>query len=46
MGGFHIALNFLGAVGHLFKGSGLGDVLTAANVCNARTANKIMAGND
>ena len=46
MGGFHIALNFLGAVGHLCKGSGLGDVLTAANVCNARTANKIMAGND
>jgi len=46
MGGFHIAQNFLGAMGHLMKETGLEDMLVEANVCLRGTANKLMAGKD
>jgi hypothetical protein len=46
LGGFHIATNFLGAIGHLMKESGIEDILSDAGVCKPGTANKIMAGKD
>ena len=46
MGGFHIACNFMGAIGHLMKSSGIEHILVEATVCGSGTANKIMAGKD
>lgn len=46
MGGFHIACNFMGAIGHFMKSSGIEDVLVEAGVCGPGTANKYMAGTD
>ena len=46
MGGFHIAMNFLGAIGHLMKETGLQDILSEAGVCQAGTAKKILDGKD
>ena len=46
MGGFHIACNFMGAIGHLMKFSGIEDILVEATVYGSGTANKIMAGKD
>ena len=46
MGGFHIASNFLGAIGYLMWSSGSEDILSEAEVCLARTAKKIMYGKD
>ena len=44
MGGFHIAQNFLGAIGHLMKATGIEDIMVAAEVCLRGTANKIILG--
>jgi hypothetical protein len=44
MGGFHIAQNFLGAIGHLMKGSGLEDILVHAEIALEGTVNKLMGG--
>lgn len=33
MGGFHIAQNFLKAIGHLMQGTGIEDIMVEANVC-------------
>ena len=46
LGGFHIAQNFLGAIGFLMKESGIEDILVSSNICGRGTANKVMAGND
>lgn len=46
MGGFHIAQNYLGAIGCLMKGSGIEDILVEADICLRGTANKIMSGKD
>jgi hypothetical protein len=46
MGGFHIASNFLGAIGKFMRSSGLEDILSQAAICLPGTANKIMAGKD
>ena len=46
MGGFHIAMNFLGAIGHLMNETGLKDILTEAGVCQPGTAKKILGGKD
>ena len=42
----HIAFNFMGAIGHLMKSSGIEDILVKANACGSGTANKIMARNN
>ena len=46
MGGFHIASNFLGAIGYLMRSSGIEDILSQAEICLAGTAKKIMSGKD
>lgn len=46
MGEFHIASNFLGAIGYLMRSTGIEDLLSQAEVCLAGTAEKITAGND
>ena len=46
MGVFHIASNFLGAIGYLMRSSGIEDILSQAEACLAGTANKIMYGKD
>jgi len=46
MGGFHIAMNFQGAIGKLMKGTGLEDLFIEGGVCLPGTANKIMSGKD
>lgn len=45
-GGFHIAQNFLGAIGHLMKATGMEDIMVEADVCLRGTANKIIHGKD
>ena len=46
MGGFHIASNFMGAIGHFMKLSGIEEILVEAGVSGPGTANKYMAGKD
>lgn len=46
MGGFHIAMNFLGAIGHLMKETGLEDIMVEAGVCQPGTAKKLLDGKD
>lgn len=46
MGGFHIAQNFLGAIGHLMQSTGIEDIMVEADVCLRGTANKIISGKD
>lgn len=46
MGGFHLALNFMGAIGFFMKGTGLEEVLVHGKVCTRGVANKIIAGKD
>jgi len=46
MGGFHIASNFLGALGKLFKSSGIETLVVEAKVFLGGTMNKLMAGKD
>ena len=46
MGGFHILMNFLGAIGRLMSGTGLEQqMIIDGEVCQPGTAKKIMAGN-
>jgi len=46
MGGFHIAQNFVGAIGHLMQATGIEDIMVEADICLRGTANKIIAGKD
>ncbi|KAL7375793.1 hypothetical protein ABVT39_024012 [Epinephelus coioides] len=46
MGGFHIAQNFLKAIGHLMQGTGIEDIMVEANVCLHGTVNKLISGKD
>ena len=46
LGGFHIIENFLGAVGHFMKGSGIEEILADSGVCLKGTVNKVIAGKD
>ena len=41
LGGFHLAMNFIGAVGKIMKNSGAEDIITKAKVSKEGTANKI-----
>ena len=44
MGGFHIAMNFLCAIGHLMNETGLKDILTEVGVYQPGTAKTILGG--
>ncbi|CAG9771492.1 unnamed protein product [Ceutorhynchus assimilis] len=44
MGGFHICLNFLGALGRIMSNSGIEDLLVEANILLPGTANKVIGG--
>lgn len=44
MGGFHIALNFLGVIGHLFEGSGLEDIFIEAGLYGSSTVSRFLKG--
>ena len=46
LGGFHIAENFMGAIGCLMKNSGIEDILVESGVSQRGTANKIIGGKD
>ena len=46
MGGFHIAQNFLGAIGHLMQSTGMEDIMVKGDVCLRGTANKFSSGKD
>ena len=44
LGGFHTVMNFLGAVGHLMKGSGIEAVLGLGLVFSASTVEHVLNG--
>lgn len=44
LGGFHIALNFLGCIGNLYMGSGLEEWVVEGDVYGPNTLAKILAG--
>lgn len=44
MGGFHIAQNFLRAIGHLMQSTRIEDIMVEADVCLRGTANKSSVG--
>ncbi|KAG0715583.1 hypothetical protein GWK47_011631 [Chionoecetes opilio] len=44
LGGFHIGMNYLKALGQHFKDSGLADILSESGVYTETTTNKIMEG--
>ena len=46
LGGFHLALNFMGAIGHIMQGTGLEQVLVEGRVCTTGVVKRIMAGKD
>lgn len=46
MGGFHIAMNFLGAIGYLMKETGIEDILVDSGICQPGTVNKLLDGKD
>ena len=46
MSGFYIAQNFLGAIGHLMRSTGVADILVEADVFLRGTANTIISGKD
>jgi len=46
MGRFHIACNFMGAIGYFMKSSGIEEILVETGICGPGTANKYMAGKD
>ncbi|MES9880282.1 MAG: hypothetical protein ABW185_05305 [Sedimenticola sp.] len=44
LGGFHLLMNYIGAIGKIMSGSGLKDMLVASEIVHEGTANKILAG--
>lgn len=44
MGGFHIIMNFLGAIGHLMSGSGIEELLVSGRILVEGTAKKVISG--
>ena len=42
LGGFHVAVNFMGTVGHLMKGSGIEQLLVEGSARNKGTADKVL----
>ena len=46
LGGFHIAENYMGAIGYFMKGSGIEEILSESGVCLSGTANKVISGTD
>ena len=46
LGGFHVTVNFMGAVGYLMKGSGIKELLVESSACNKGTAEKVLNGKD
>ena len=46
MGGFHIAMNFLGAIGHLMKETGIEEILAESEICQPGTVSKLLDGKD
>ena len=44
MGGFHIALNFLGVIGHLYEGSGIEDIFIEAGLYGSNTVCRFLKG--
>ena len=41
IGGFHVCVNFMGAIGYLMKGSGIEEILTESGVCKRGTAEEV-----
>ena len=46
MSGFYIAQNFLGAIRHTMRSTGVADILVEADVFSRETANTIISGKD
>ena len=46
LGGFHIAENFLGAIGFIIKNSGIEDIFVESGMSKRGTANKVIGGKD
>ena len=44
LGGFYVAVNFMGTIGHLMKGSGTEGLLVESGACNKGTADKVLTG--
>ena len=44
LGGFHLLMNYLGAVGKFMSGSGLSDILVQSKVMLEGTVNKVLSG--
>ena len=44
LGGFHLLMNYLGAVGKFISGSGLSDILVQSKVMLEGTVNKVLSG--
>jgi len=41
LGGFHLAMNFIGAIGKIMRNSGAEDIISKTKICKEGTANKI-----
>ena len=46
LGGFHIAVNFMGAIGYFMKESRMEYILVESKICSWSTANKEMSENN
>lgn len=44
MGGFHIEMNFLGAIDYLMKETCIEDILVDSGICHPGTVNKLLNG--
>jgi hypothetical protein len=44
LGGFHIAENFMGCIGHFMKEGGIEDIIVESGMCRRGTANKVISG--
>ena len=44
LGGYYVAVTFVGTVGHLMKRSGTEELLVKSSACNKGTADKVMIG--
>ena len=43
LGGIHIAVNFMGAIGYFMKESRMEEILVESKICGWGTANKVMS---
>ena len=46
LGGFHVAVTFMGVFGYLMKRSGIEELLVESSACDKGTTEKVLNGKD